>query len=207
MKKQDSWDSSKIEVLTAIEAIRRRTTMYVGPLDDPAVPVELLMQSLCHAVDCAIDGQCTSVKIAIKGRDVEVAYDAGIPLQEDKQPQDQVLNVFMSHLAGCHNRKKHIHVGHEFCNLGLAVLNALSERMAVTTRCAGLETTYTFERGEFRQALPIQAGQGPDATTMHFRLDSDIFGSNVYFDAGILEQSLLRVRHLLPELKVEKADT
>lgn len=205
MKNQDAWDSSRIEVLTAIEAIRRRPAMYVGAVDAPAVPVELLMQSLCHAVDCAIDGRCTSLRIAIQGRDVEVAYDAGIPLQADKSAEDQVLNVFMSHLAGCHNKKKHIHVGHELCNLGLAVLNALSERMTVTTRCAGLATTYAFEKGTLRQALPIHAEQGPDATTMRFCLDGDILGSNVDFDAGILEQSLSRVRHLLPELQIEQS--
>lgn len=207
MKQSDSFGPAKIEVLTALDAIRRRPAMYVGALDEPAVPVELLMQSLCHAVDCAIDGHCTTVRIAIEGRDVEVAYDAGIPLQADKTAEDQVLNVFMSHLAGCHNKKKHIHVGHELCNLGLAVLNALSERMTVTTRCAGLGTTYVFEKGKLRQALPIHEEHGPDATTMRFSLDSDILGSNVDFDADILEKSLSRVRHLLPGLKVEQVNS
>lgn len=197
------YDPTKIEVLSGLEAIRRRPSMYVGALNDPCVPVELLLQSLCHAADCAIDKRCTFVRINIDGSNVEVTYDAGMPLDPDRPAEEQVAHVFLSHLAGCHNQKKHLHVGHELCNLGLAVLNALSERMMVFTRWSDREATYLFEKGVLREAQPIGAAQGADTTVMRFRLDEEILVNNVLFDAGLLDNALSRVRHLLPDLKIE----
>src|SRR5882757_7146637 len=40
-----------IEVLSGIEAVRRRPAMYVGALDNPTVPNHLLQEMLCVAID------------------------------------------------------------------------------------------------------------------------------------------------------------
>ncbi|MCQ4164334.1 hypothetical protein [Tahibacter harae] len=48
----------EIEVLTAVEAMHRRPEMYLD-MDDPALGEQFVLQTLCHAVDEAMDGRCS----------------------------------------------------------------------------------------------------------------------------------------------------
>lgn len=89
MTEDPGCDATKIEVLTAMEAVRRRPAMYVGDMQDPSLPARLLMQALCHAADCAMDGECSRVEIRIDGQDVEVEYDAGMPIDPEAGDADQ----------------------------------------------------------------------------------------------------------------------
>lgn len=75
----DKHDLQDIEVLPWPEPIRRRSHLYVGDLLDPEVSTMFLLQSLCHAIDEAIDGHCSTVKILVKDFGAVIEYDAGLP--------------------------------------------------------------------------------------------------------------------------------
>jgi DNA gyrase/topoisomerase IV subunit B len=202
MSTEKTYDSDSIEALTGLEAVRRRPAMYIGATDDPALPVRLFMQALCHAVDCAIDGRCREIAIRIDGRDAAVAYDAGMPLDRNYDDGETVAVMFLTLHAGCRNLKKHIAVGDELCDLGLVVLNALCETMTVETVHAQRTATYRFAQGRQIEASEIAEIDAEDRTIMQFRLDPEILGDNVVFDHAALRAAIEHLQSRLPGTKV-----
>jgi DNA gyrase/topoisomerase IV subunit B len=206
MSETPSYDAQEIVVLKGLEVVRRRPTMYVGDLGDTALPARLLMQALCHAADCAVDGVCTRVDIRIAGANVRVHYDAGMPLDPNAEHADQAALIFLMVLAACHHRKRHLRVGDELCEIGLMVLNALSETLTVETAFSGWAATYRFGQGQQLAELPLTETSEADHTSIAFRLDAEILGSNVLFDRDVLAQQIDRVQGLLPRLMVSVSD-
>jgi DNA gyrase/topoisomerase IV subunit B len=45
----DKYSAADIQVLTGLEAIRKRPSMYVGPLDDSTLLSKLVIESCCMA--------------------------------------------------------------------------------------------------------------------------------------------------------------
>lgn len=202
MSEGPKYDAASIVVLEGLEAVRRRPLMYVGPTDHPEVPVRLLRQALCHAIDCAMDEECTSVDIVTRGRMARVSYDAGMPLEPHPQLGDTVARLFLTLHAACRNLKKHIAVGEDLCDLGLAVLNAFCDEMEVTTNWRGLSATYLFRKGREVEPPEIVPTEDSDSTVLRFYLDREILGSNVFFDAAMLEAATDQIHTLVPQLHV-----
>ena len=202
MTEDPGCDATKIEGLTAMEAVRRRPAMYVGDMQDPFLPARLLMQALCHAADCAMDGECSRVEIRIDGQDVEVEYDAGMPIDPEAGDADQAPLIFLSVNAGCHNRKRHLKVGDELCEIGLMVLNALSDRMTVTTSFSGWSARYCFIKGLLIERAPMTLDESNDRTSISFRLDHEILKDNTQFDREFLEKKIKDIQGILPRMDV-----
>jgi DNA gyrase subunit B len=197
-----NYDATKIEALTAVEAVRRRPAMYVGDMQDATLPARLLMQALCHAADCAMDGECSRVGIRIDGHDVEVEYDAGMPIDPEAGDADQAPLIFLSVLSGCHNRKRHLEVGDELCETGLMVLNALSDRMTVTTSFSGWSARYCFIKGTLVERAPMTPDERNDRTSISFRLDHEILKDNTQFDREFLDKKIKGIQCILPRMDV-----
>lgn len=199
---EPDYDSMPIQVMTGLEPIRLRPTMYVGNLEDPALSVRLLMQALCHAADCAIDGTCRRISVVAAGTVATVSYDAGLPLEVHPRLGDIVALLFLTMHCGCRNLKKHIEVGDDLCDLGLATLTALAEDLRVETRSHGKTAIYHFARGLELEPSQIVEAVGDDITTMTVQLDASLLGRNVVFDLDQLDAALERLRSRIPRLEV-----
>jgi DNA gyrase/topoisomerase IV subunit B len=176
---QGRYSAANIEVLTGLEAIRRRPAMYVGSLDAPELPSRLLLEALCHAIDEVIDGGCTTITISLSGEaSAWVEYNAGMSL-EPSAPGGKVpaAEVFLVHAKGCHNLKKHLAVGDRHCKLGLAVLNAFSEELIVTTRCAGKSAILHFSKGAMAPYGVAPTDEG-DYTRIAFKINHSLISGD-----------------------------
>lgn len=191
-----------IEILTAAQAIRRRVALYLD-LADPDLASRLIMQSLCHAIDEAMDGNCRQVVLRMAADQVEVRYDAGMSLADD--PHDpgrpQALALFQQFMA-CHSRKKHLEVGAELCEIGLAVLTAVCCQLDAEIVTGGLTTTLRFVKGE-RVSDPVEPepSHGTDSTCIRFVLDETVLPGIQSDEAGLRRQ-IAKVREALPQLDV-----
>lgn len=175
--------------------------MYVGPLDDPSLPVRLLLQLLCPAVDAALEGECRRIAVSVSGETAQVSFDAGLPLSIEPNGK-RVAELLLTVLCACRNLKRHLAVGDELCDPGLTVSTALAEELRVETRWRGKAATYLFARGrELGTATLVDTAEA-DRTAMTLRLDRSILGENVTFDARRLEESLTKVRARAPETEV-----
>jgi len=166
------YSAANIEILTGLEAIRRRPMMYVGSLDAPELPSHLLLEAVCHAIDEVIDGTCTAVTIGVTDElSAWVEYDAGMSLEPIAPTGDiPAAEAFLLHVSGCHNLKKHIAIGDRHCRFGLAVLNAFSEELIATTHCSGKSATLCFAKG-LMEPYRIELTDRADHTRIAFKLD------------------------------------
>lgn len=163
-----------IEVLPGLEPFRRRPLLYIGDPRDSNVSTALLLQSLCHAIDEAIDGSCTTIKLLVQEFGAVVEYDAGLPLHPVKYGKVPAVVILMSEPRGCSNMKKHFEVGAEFCELGIGVLNAVCHSFSVLTHSKGQQAELTFKAGILQEPIVFQESVQPDSTKMDFRLDDAI---------------------------------
>ncbi|WP_257386181.1 hypothetical protein [Tahibacter caeni] len=198
-----SRNEADITVVSAAAAIRSRADMYLD-LHDPALPARLVLQSLCHAIDEAMDGRCSaaSLRVAPDGL-IEVRYDAGMPLQDDEFAPGQpvALSLFRVLLA-CHSRKKHIEVGAELCEIGLAVLNAVCSELTADIVEGGRTAQLRFAAGELLQETAPQPSAGPDCTQIRFRLDAGVL-PDARPGANALQEAVTTLRRRLPRLRIE----
>ncbi|MGJ7567348.1 hypothetical protein ACSFBM_26090 [Variovorax sp. GB1R11] len=181
----EDFSPREIEILTSAEAVRRRTHMYFDA-EDPDIAATLTMQSLCHAIDDAMDGRCTAVLLRVEGPRFEVRYDSGMPLEPDSEhPQWTVAEVFLRVHAACHSRKRHLEVGSEFCRIGLAVLNAVCSELTAEIDDAGMSTSLRFERGELVDSSALRPTERRDGTRLCFTLDASILRDVVPREAAL----------------------
>jgi DNA gyrase subunit B len=164
-----------IEVLSGIEAVRRRPAMYVGALDDPTVPNHLLQEMLCVAIDDATVGLCHRLQVRIAYDGVaDIADDGpGWPMEKDVTGKPKAES-YMTTLLACRRAKANASVGEGLCRAGLAITNALSERCVLITSRDGWEWRQEYRQGsaitDFLRAGPTQAS-GP---RLSFKLDASL---------------------------------
>jgi DNA gyrase/topoisomerase IV subunit B len=171
MENESQYDDSTIVVLEGLDAIRCRATMYLGELEREDLFDDLIFEALCHAIDEAIDDHCKYISIEID-RDsvVTVRYDAGIPLH--------IANVLLGKLYACHNLKKHIEVGSKYCQLGLAVLNAVCFKFQVDIICNGKHGKQTYIKGNTEQGFVVCDSNEIDRTNFQFSFDEELLGKH-----------------------------
>jgi len=192
------YSAATIEVLTGLEAVRRRPRMYVGDLDAPELPSNLLLEAVCHALDEILDGKCTAVTIDMTGtRSAWVKYDAGMSLDAAWPGGDTpAAEAFLTLHKACHNLKKHIAVGDRYCQFGLAVLNAFSEDLVATTSCSGQTATLHFARGKMAP-YDIEPTDGPNHTIIAFKLDETLISG--VFDQALISTAIAALGEAYPQ--------
>jgi DNA gyrase/topoisomerase IV subunit B len=167
-----------IKMLTAQELIRKRLDMFLGDIKRVSLFEELVFESLCHAFDEAIDGDCLNVSLTIEpAGKVVTRYDAGISLKLDALSRP-FADVIFSELSACSNRKKHIEIGSKFCRIGLAVLNAVSSELTVATVCGGKSGLQTYAEGKALGDFKITASDKPNETVIDFTFDQELLGTH-----------------------------
>lgn len=137
--------ASGITIIEGLEAIRRRPSMYIGPEE----PGHTLHQRLLEfAVDGAAhdSGPGKEVRVFLwAGGDITVAYDgAPLPLEPSGRPVEGVLHpglyqYFLDLFAGGEGFRRALAFG--------AIVNALTERLVVSTMHDGHRYRVVFSRG------------------------------------------------------------
>jgi len=198
-----SQQETEITVVSAAAVVRSRADQYLD-LGDPELAAKLVVQSLCHAIDEAMDGRCTtaSLRVAQNGL-AEIHYDAGMPLQEDEfEPGQSVAVSLFRVLLACHSRKKHLEVGTELCEIGLAVLNAVCSELTAEIVEGGCTASLRFAEGELLEETSSQPATGADCTRIRFRLDASVL-PNTRPDTGDLRKAVARLQQQLPQLRMD----
>ena len=175
--------------------------MYVGELAAEGLPDRLLSQAYCHAIDTAMDGRTVRVVTELASPTTAIVeYDVGMPLHVDPKRGHTIALLFLTLHAGCKNLKKHIAVGDEFCELGLAVMTALSELCEVQVVSNGVTACYRFRRGVLEHEPALVSTQAVDSTRMRIQLDRDCLAGNIEFSIDRLQRAVARIGSQIPSL-------
>jgi DNA gyrase subunit B len=206
-----SYDAQDITVLEGLEAVRKRPGMYIGSTGVMGLH-HLVYELVDNSIDEALAGFCTEVSVTIHPDDsvTEVDNGRGIPvaiMEKEGRPAVEVVLTVL-HSGGKFGVGGGYKVSGGLHGVGVSVVNALSERLAVEIRRDGHVFSQDYARGaplsELVQgeALPKGASTG---TSITFLPDADIFES-LDFDFHTLEERLRETAFLTRGVKISIVD-
>lgn len=193
-----------IKVLSVLEAVRKRPAMYVGDLDAPDLVENLVKEVFCHAIDEMVGGGCNDVHFYIKYNYCIITYNSPMSLKTVGSENETIAYRMVSSLAGCSNLKKNIDVGDEYCKLGLAVLNAMSDHFICYVREKERSAYYAFSKGvlegPMKDPQDMSWCRDDSYTKISFRLDPDLI-PNCTFEDISLEKFIEELSDKFPEVR------
>jgi DNA gyrase subunit B len=206
-----SYDAQDITVLEGLEAVRKRPGMYIGSTGVLGLH-HLVYEVVDNSVDEALAGYCTEVSVTIHPDNSVTVVDngRGIPVaimeKEGKPAVEVVLTVL--HSGGKFGVGGGYKVSGGLHGVGVSVVNALSEHLAVEVRRDGHVFSQEYSRGA--PLGPLVKGEklakgASTGTSITFLPDADIFES-LDFDFHTLEERLRETAFLTRGLKISIVD-
>ena len=196
-KVDTEYDSSAIQVLEGLEAVRKRPGMYIGTTDVKGLH-HLVWEIVDNSIDEALAGFCKNIEIVInKDNSITVKDDGrGIPVDiHPKTKKSTVETVYTVLHAGGKFGGGGYKVSGGLHGVGASVVNALSKWVEVKVYKNGKVYFIRFENGGHTvEPLKIIGDCEPNRTGTYvtFKPDPEIFDTDIY-DYNTL---MVRVREL-----------
>ncbi len=193
------YDSSQIQVLEGLEAVRKRPGMYIGSTG-PRGLHHCVYEIVDNAIDEALAGFCDHIEVTIKQDNVMQVTDNGRGIPVGIQPKrgiPAVRVVFtVLHAGGKFGGENSGYkVAGGLHGVGASVVNALSEWLTVEVMCDGQVYHQRFMRGTEDAPLATIGTTDKRGTTVCWKADSQIFEETEYdYDTLLLrlrEQAFL----------------
>lgn len=185
---QQNYDSSKIQVLEGLEAVRKRPAMYIGSTGAPGLH-HLIYEVVDNSVDEILAGNATHINVVIKEDNVCSIQDdgRGIPVDPMKNVKDpklrgkSALEVVMTVLhAGGKFDSGAYKVSGGLHGVGVSCVNALSEWLEVEVKRDGNINFQTYKRGKPQGKVEVIGQTKEHGTKVTFKADREIFGDNIF---------------------------
>jgi len=204
---ENNYTAEDIEVLSGLEAVRRRPGMYIGSTGQRGLH-HLVQEIVYNSIDEVLAGYCDRVKVTIfKDGRVEVADNGrGIPIDIHPVTSTSALEAVMTILhAGAKFGGKGYKVSGGLHGVGASVVNALSSWLRVEVKRDGKIYRQEYCRGVAQSAVE-EVGEASDTgTTTTFLADKEIFGT-LNYDFDILAQRFREMCYLTKGLELHFED-
>ena len=184
-KVQGNYDSSSIQVLEGLEAVRKRPGMYIGTTDVKGLH-HLVWEIVDNSIDEALAGYCKNIDVVInKDNSITVKDDGrGIPVDiHPKTGKSTVETVYTVLHAGGKFGGGGYKVSGGLHGVGASVVNALSSWLEVRVYKNSKVYFIRFENGGHAvEPLKVISDCDPErtGTTVTFKPDANIFDSEIY---------------------------
>ena len=175
MAVEKGYTEDNIQTLDGMRHVRMRPQMYFDRCFKEQTLNALIFESLCHALDEYYDNLCSNIQVELYETAFKVSYKSGMSLQLLKHQDFTKAEAIMTKIMACSNMKKHLHVGHHYCNIGMAAINAASEVCNLKTVSNHKKGIFVFEKGKTVSKLLIDDIQEENSTELYFKLDKTIF--------------------------------
>ena len=175
---KNTYDSKAIEVLSGLDPVRKRPGMYT----DTSCPNHLIQEVLDNAVDEAIAGHCSNIKIKLHKNGVIEVSDDGRGMPVDIHPDHKLSGVELI-LCKLHAGAKFSGDEYSFSGglhgVGVSVVNALSENLQVNVKRDSKEHEMHFNNGNKKSDLKVVGDVGirNTGTKIQFKPNAKYFES------------------------------
>ena len=197
MEETPKYTSVDIQALESHHHVRMRPQLYFEKVFAEKSLDRLPLEVACHAFDEVMDKNCSYLKITLFLDHFTIEYDAGISLRKI-HPKSKITHAeaIMTMIAACHNYKKHLAVGDEFCDVGIMTINAASEWCKLLTYSNGQKGEFYFKEGETETRTICSSDEKKDYTKITVKPDATIF-PNLKINPKTLQKKIDEVREKL----------
>jgi len=215
MKTDPRYDASSIEVLSGLEAIRRRPAMYIGSTDVAGLH-HLVFEVVENAVDESLAGYCKRIAVVLHADGSCSVEDDGRGIPMDPHPDtgrpagEVVLTTLHS---GAKFRKGAYQVSGGLHGVGVSCVNALSEWLVLDVWADGTDRrAATHFREKFVHGAPdgdvVREPMRAErtGTRIHFLPDRSIFPDAGELQFDRLARRLEQLAFLHPGLQISIRD-
>ncbi len=203
-----NYDSSNIQILEGLEAVKKRPGMYIGSTG-PRGLHHLVWEIVDNSIDEALAGAASVISVEIlKGNIIRVVDDGrGIPVDiHPKTGLPAVETILTTLHAGGKFDNDSYKVSGGLHGVGASVVNALSEWMEVEIHKNGQKYTQRYEYGFAVTGLINHGPTDISGTIIEFKADPLIFKETTEYEYEILRSRVQQMAFLNRGINIEIND-
>ncbi|MFA5566728.1 MAG: DNA topoisomerase IV subunit B [Acidimicrobiia bacterium] len=210
----EDYTAQDLQVLEGLDAVRKRPGMYIGSTDSKGL-THCVWELVDNAVDEALAGFGDKIQVTLHADNSIEISDQGRGIPVDIEPTTGLSGVVLV-LTRLHAGAKFGGAGYRISGglhgVGLAVVNALAQRLDVTVTRDGKETKISFKHGEpgiyknnkfvptTKPVTKKAAATKKTGTTIRFWPDPKLFTPEAVINPETIGSRLQQTSYLIPGL-------